>query len=452
MSVDSGRKFLQGQVDGRQSVFDHFAQIIDKVVQQKPNDPHGALEVLSRMLKDPSPAVERFEPAQLEASCASAAAALKVTELPKDESGEPKPICGIPNFMEEAEIYEWAGCGFGESESYQIMCSLRKLGAELDAEGCRKLRFWGKMLGTGADYYVAEGQMDAAGEADENDPDFEPAGTGANMFTYWVTTDLTAPTWTKLPNIYPKHIIAARNIKKMLTGDLKAKVITHPHFPGDEMVLLRAQIARITADTVLCIGGFIKANEDGEVEEDPEFVVPMPSELSKKEAWTHEKLHILRNGRTAHPEIPDEGEEGDEEAAKKRNQMIKEQENDPVRDRIRPIATDPDLKWTVKQFGDQAVYEQVINQAEGKIFKLKSFAVTAVYSLTWPGAVCACRGDQCTNLYIGHGLKFGEPDFFPGAPPDIQDEPEDPGEQNEPQPEGAPPGEEEPVAEEEAGG
>merc|ERR1719171_399745 len=162
------------------------------------------------------------------------------------------------------------------------MCSLRKLGSELEPPP-NKPRFWGKVLGTNADYYVAEGQMEGGGDPVEGEPDFEPLGEGANSFAYFVTTDLTAPTWTRLPEVLPKQIVAARKIKKMLTGDLKAKVITHPHFPGDETVLLRAQIARITADTVLCIKGFMKLDEDGGAPaEDPEWVPPPPMELAKK--------------------------------------------------------------------------------------------------------------------------------------------------------------------------
>jgi len=283
--------------------------------------------------------------------------------------------------------------------------------------------------------------LEAAGDPDENDPDFEPSGVGANAFTFWVTTSLTG-TWEKLPHITPKHIVASRKIKKILTGNLDAKVITHPHFPGTEKDLLRAQIARITADTVLCIKDFVVANEDGEIAENPEFVIPRGDELGNKDAWTHERAHLLRTGRTTHHEIPDEAEE--EEDIKKKLKMEKEQAADPARSRVRAIATDPDLAWAVRQGGDKSLYKA------GET--VKSYAVTTVRCLTWPGAVTVSKGGHFTNLYVGHGLKYGEPDFFPCAPLDIQEEPEDPGEMPEPQPEGAPPSQEEPKGEEEAGG
>jgi len=441
MDIEGGRKFLQQPAGDKPSVFEHFAAIIDKVILQKPDDPHGALEVLSRLIKAPEPKGESFEEAELEAKKADATAMMQVTEVPQEGEGGPKAVCAIPDFMEEAAMLEWAGVGFGDLESYQIMCSLRKLAADNEAEGIQKLRFWGKILCTSADYYVAEAQLEAAGEPDENDPDFEPQGTGANAFVFWVTNSLTG-TWVKLPHTTPKHIVASRKIKKILTGNLDAKVITHPHFPGSEKDLLRAQIARITADTVLCIAGFVVANEDGEITENPEFVCPRSDELAKMDAWTHERAHILRNGRTTHHEIPEEAEE--EEEVKKKLAMQKEQEADPVRSRVRAIATDPDLSWAVRQGGDKSLYKS------GDA--LKSYAVSTVRCLTWPGAVTTCKAGHFTNLYVGHGLIYGEPDFFPCAPLDIQEEPEDPGEMPEPQPEGAPPTTEEPKGEEEVGG
>merc|ERR1712159_801615 len=98
-----------------------------------------------------------------------------------------------------------------------------------------------------------------------------------------------------------------------------------------------------------------------------------------------------------------------------------------------------------------SLYKSSLLDKDGKEVQ-KSYAVTTVRCLTWPGAVTVCKAAHFTNLYVGHGLKYGEPDFFPCANLDIQEEPEDPGEMPEPQPEGAPPTQEEPKGEEEAGG
>ena len=57
--------------------------------------------------------------------------------------------------------------------------------------------------------------------------------------------------WIKLPPVEPKEIFIARQIKKFFTGDLEAPVICYPPFPGTEKNYLRAQIARISAGTII---------------------------------------------------------------------------------------------------------------------------------------------------------------------------------------------------------
>jgi len=100
------------------------------------------------------------------------------------------------------------------------------------------------------------------GDVPEDEPDMEAPGSGVNSYAYYVTNDLSED-WTKLPDLKPREIVAVRQIKKLVTGNLNAKVTTVPYFPGGEAVLLRAQIARISADTTLCLNGFL-------VQEDPE--------------------------------------------------------------------------------------------------------------------------------------------------------------------------------------
>jgi len=66
--------------------------------------------------------------------------------------------------------------------------SLKKLAHKSGASG---VRFWGKIYGIKADYFIAEGTGGVAEEEGEEIPDdFERRGTGINTFTYWATTDL----------------------------------------------------------------------------------------------------------------------------------------------------------------------------------------------------------------------------------------------------------------------
>lgn len=105
-----------------------------------------------------------------------------------------------------------------------------------------KLRFFGVIKGTEKNYYIAEGEVpegEEEGEGKERPADFEPKGTGVNKFTYWVTSSSIAP-WTKLPDLEPKDIAAARSVKVLFTGDLKREIHTNPYFFGREENYLRA--------------------------------------------------------------------------------------------------------------------------------------------------------------------------------------------------------------------
>jgi len=75
-------------------------------------------------------------------------------------------------------------------------------------------RFFGKILGTESDYYIAETQCEPVEEAGgeegvERDADFEPNGTGTNVYTYFVTHS-TMGEWKRLPDVSPADLRAAR--------------------------------------------------------------------------------------------------------------------------------------------------------------------------------------------------------------------------------------------------
>ena len=100
--------------------------------------------------------------------------------------------------------------------------------------GANRLRFWGKIRGTNTDYYVAEGEVEGGEEGEEErPPNFEAAGTGINKFTYWVAHS-SLGAWTKLPDLAPNDVGAARGIKVLFSGDLQRTVYTNPFFFGKE--------------------------------------------------------------------------------------------------------------------------------------------------------------------------------------------------------------------------
>jgi len=419
--------------------YEHLEKIINRVIAEKPKDAYNLVEVLSRLVREEADESIPTTTEDLEAATAYVQKVQILDKVPA-EGEPPAPVnvgSAVPDFCEDAEMLQWAGMGFGELESYKIKCSLRNLAFKKQEEGYTRIRLWGKILGTDADYYVAEAYKEGEqGDADEENPDAEPAGVGANKFSYLVTSDLASQEWSKLPNIKPKEIVAARRIKKLMSGNPRAKVVTHPPFPGSEEVMLRAQIARISADTTLMFKDFLKREgnfgEEEATEPAPneEFAMPSVDELMTTRGWQHSEPHILENGRTTHRDPPEADEDNpDNPDNKVRARMLAEQESDPVRDPIRQLDGDK-LEWVFKQAGDSAVYK---NPSPDPAAKPLCNAVTCVRSLTWPGAVTVAQGSNMVQLYVGYGLPAGEPDFFPSMLPDVQEEPEDPGEEVEPQ-------------------
>jgi radial spoke head protein 4A len=418
--------------------YEHLEKIIDRVISEKPKDAYGLVEVLSRLVRDEADKGTPTTTEDLEAATEYVKKVQVLDKVPSD--GEPAaPVnvgSAVPDFCEDAEVLQWAGVGFGELESYKIKCALRNLAFKQMETGYTRIRLWGKMLGTDADYYIAEAYKEGdVGEQDEENPDAEPSGVGANKYTYLVTNDLASQEWTKLPNTKPQDLVASRRIKKLMSGKPSAKVVTHPPFPGTEEVLLRAQIARISADVTLMFKDFLKreGNFGEEDATDPapneEFVMPTAAQTMTPQGWQHSEPHILQNGRTTHKEPPEADEDNpDNPDNKVRKRMLAEQESDPLRDPIRQLGGDA-LSWNFKQFGDDALYSSTSATATGP----RSESVTCVRSLTWPGAVTVAKGSNMIQLYVGYGLPDGQPDFFPSLLPDVQEEPEDVDEQIEPQ-------------------
>lgn len=148
----------------------------------------------------------------------------------------------------------------------------------------KTVHLWGKIHGINKDYYVAEGEKEGGPEVP---PEVEARGTGVNKNVYWVT-DSVMSEWIELPDALPNTIILSKQIKKLLTGDPEAKVVTNPHFEGKEKDLLRAQIARISQLISIVPKGYFKKQEDSERE-----IIEVPEE--EKKNLTFEELTQLDN-------------------------------------------------------------------------------------------------------------------------------------------------------------
>ena len=303
-----------------------------------------------------------------------------------------------------------AGVGLGKEESYRVYSSLLAL---QQSKKLTFVRFFGKVLGTGADYYVAEATWETPPEPPEGEePPPPPPGapveehtTGCNTYVYFVTTDV-AGEWTALPDVTPQQIVASKSIRKFLTGDLSADVRAYPPFPGKEKEYLRTQIARIVQATALEAVGTSVMPEEAEagalpVANEAEDYVPTPTaSLAAASGWCTKVYGILDVGRTVNPPPPEEElEEGEE------SKLPKPQPE------IIPLTAISEAEWSTD------VYEH------------GGPAVAIARSQLWPGAFSAytCVGKLQTtaSLYIGYGHPALSAPFAMLPPPPFQTEPDE---------------------------
>ena len=271
--LSAAKALLQKQVNGN-SVYDHLADVLLKVIAENPDDAVEVFEALSASVKrnrfnvgadtaaGKGVAESKSDPDVAAAQAAWAVSAEALFKAPEPAEGvdEPAPV---QDLADEANYLEWAGVNLGREEAFRLSLALKHLAASVPVTG---LRFWGKILGTAGDYIVAEGVL--GGEEGEEARDsngvlIENPGEGANKFTYFVCS-YAGGAWTKLPNVTPEQVVVARQIRRFFTGDLDAAVGGHPPFPGTERNYLRAQIARISAASTLSPSGYYVAGEDEE--------------------------------------------------------------------------------------------------------------------------------------------------------------------------------------------
>ncbi|KRX04273.1 hypothetical protein PPERSA_11397 [Pseudocohnilembus persalinus] len=341
----------------------------------------------------------------------------------------------FPDFVADSQILEWAGVNFGEEEAVRIQMSLRKLQNQTKAQA---LRLWGKILTRGNDYYIAEGLVSNE-NSDQVPSDSEPIGQGANQYTYWVTHDVLEE-WFVLPFVTPQQIKAAQQVKYMLSGNLDSPVNSYPSFPGKEKHFLRAQIARISAATVVAPRDLYTYDDETKTLQFGEspYKLPEYAELKTLDQWVHLYPALLKQGRTTYWVDPTLSQEQQDE-------ILGELEtNDPVVDRLRSIGDaeekspypkqneedDDEPNWVIKEYGDNQQYN-LIGKDSGNI---GCYGTIQIKNLTWPGAQIVCNSKTWVNIYVGYGFKQNQVPFQPVQPPMILQEGDDLEEHREPNP------------------
>jgi len=422
-TLEAAQAYLKQELKDGKTLHNHLAETVLKVLSERPSENHELFEHLSAAVKD-TPAkevpVQDTELSQqakddqakwVEKSRPFFPKAVIEGEEPADE-GEPKETQNLP---EEMKYFEDAGVSIGKIDMYILHKSIQKLAA---VEAANSMRFWGKICGTQADYYIAEAENEAI-EIPEEFADVMENEQGSNKHSYWVCS-FPGAAWEKLELLHPAQVVAARKLKKFFTGNLNAKVTGYPPFSvkkstGEiitwkERHLLRAQIARISSACVLSPAGVFERDEDDPVTmaaaEPSEDAKPIENTdfISDLENWRHHHLENNKLGRCL--KKPDaETEDGD---------IIVDKDAPLQKPALEPIL--------------EAGYCDNIGSISDCWAIRKCNNVIAVRNLNWPGAVALGWAPlpgtpnvwRFGNVYVGYGTKFAPKPYTPPAPPTLQ--------------------------------
>ncbi|KAL4167713.1 hypothetical protein KRP22_013197 [Phytophthora ramorum] len=389
-TLEEAKAFLKKDLPDGTNLYDHLGDVLLKIIVERPENLHETFENISTLVKQ-----QRYlapqQPAAVDATSELSSikklaqahqenwcnVALELLKIKSEEEAALEPATGVADLLDEANMFEWAGLGFSKGETFRLSLALQRLA---QTNSTVNLRFWGKLLGRGTDYYVAEGELPTQYEPE--DLEAEEGAAGVNKLTYWVLKDNGAYEWVQLPPVRQEQILVARQLRRYVRGDLDAPVLGHPPFPGLEKNFLRAQIARISAGTVLCPAGYFQVTEEGDITPAEEPEIKAAAELVDLGSWTHFTKEInARYGRMT-PLPPQTNADGEEEP----------REGEEFAPPLRVLSEDKPLSWRVDRL------PATLQPAVGE--------VAVVRSLVWPGAVSIAVGKKFLNVYVGNGVKF----------------------------------------------
>nr|KAJ3420715.1 Radial spoke head protein 4 A [Polyrhizophydium stewartii] len=487
------RSFLSSKVGGRSfSLYEHLTSIVGHVLETRSQSALENFETLSADLKRsrfqsdvpgvpttlrevviPGPDVEL---AKKQAVLFKRLSAEEAAEKASSDLGE------VPDIMDLAHLWEWAGVSidwmplsaaasvltrtvyqvsFGPEETFLLLLSIKKL---IEDKPLKSVRLWGKIFGTHGNYIIVEAELkDGATDEDEATANAVPedphaaqeaaeaaaaqakaaaAGGGSAedeegsrrkpMNPEEDETGLPKPK-SKTINPLSREVHVGVNRYNYYVCPYAGAdwIVSYPAFDGTEAQYLRAQIARITAATVLSPNGYYMVdNDDGESEEsnagasiivNPEFEGFANDQLLNLANWVHHMPYILPQGRVtwenpaARGENADGGDDedrDDDEGSESNGAEAVEPETGPTL--LSVISADEDHgdipSWTARLCSPLSP---------------SKYSPVMLRSTRWPGAAVVSYNDKFANIYVGFGLKdLGSPvqRFVPPRLPEIQRE------------------------------
>jgi radial spoke head protein 4A len=382
MDFESAKALLQQDDGNGTNVYDHLSSVLLKILQDKPADAVNAFENISTLVKQSAlkPAAADGTASAAGSGAAAQADAALAAYACRDEEGNEKEAdaASFQQLLNCTGMFEWAGVTFGQ-DTYFLYSTMKAIVADF---GASDVRLWGKMNGTGADYYVFEGKTELELPEDCGS-EFEDQ-SGHNKYTYWALSSNGGGV-VKLPPVNENAITISRQIKKLFTGDLNATVSGYPPFPGNEGLYLAAKVADITHTTALAPAGLYEADDDGNI-------VDAEEPATDFGGWVHKEVSINSMGRcTAAPEV--ENADGEMEA-------------DP---RYEGASTDHDTLADVGEDSPVSVREY-------------AGGVSVAKSTSYTGAVAVYCGGSFANVYTGWGVAASTESYTPPQLPALQTE------------------------------
>ncbi|KAJ8714252.1 hypothetical protein PYW08_007872 [Mythimna loreyi] len=479
------------------SLYDHLVDVVQKILSQKPPDVVDNFEQYSWEVKQ-----EKFRPnfdllndiylspPQLatvsrmdEMFRLVASKATKLDDLGEEEQEldleednyKPK----IQDLVDHNYYFREGGYGLPTSECYAIYIAMIMLGIK---ESVATVRFFGKIYGTKANYYVAETDLtieeldrrirefdlkdmpgEGEGEGEEMKPPIEEQaevlgegegrepvskepvppklppepvstwtppppipverpGQGVNKKVYWVC-NRPGDQWICLPDLTPNHIKVARLCVRCMTGDLESEVITFPPFEGTERHFLRAQIARIAAATSISPQGFFTFGS-GEEEEDIDMEEGGDMQFNLNPFYQGHTLKDLLDSNLTYwvhhgRHILKQGRTIWWNPNADMEEGLEEEDDEG----IPPMEpeTGPNLFTPLSE--DARIEGLSAWTTRVSSLMCSDRALATIRSNLWPGAVAyATNGKKSECMYVGWGLKFQPPNFSPLQLPIPQNE------------------------------
>ncbi|KAJ3101101.1 Radial spoke head protein 4 A [Phlyctochytrium bullatum] len=502
------------------NLYDHLTTTIMRILETRPKDAVDIFESISSEIKRSKFSVEiPGAPNSLKKAFENDKYLKRIREqsilyerIPEDEDKGEDSSGEIPDIMDLANLWEWAGVAFGKEETFTLFLSLKKLVAE---KPLKSVRLWGRIQTLSSPYIIVEGELrDSAVDEDEAQAnqtsgesalsqtqanesaaetgesisaaenailqeltakghDVEAAQkiaklfaeesssnniskaknktigplslevrTGVNKYVYYVCTYVGGP-WTRLPEVIPEKLQAARRIRKYFTGNLNHQVISYPAFEGTEAQYLRCQIARISAATVASPAGYYMfdpeegENEDGEhsatIIINPEYEGLPNDALLSPSNWVHHVPYVLPQGRTTWENPPTIGGSGngggrgdDEDGDGDDGDGSGGEDDDGSGGGEADAEVEPETGPAI--LSSLAADEDGVPAWVARPCSTLSppkFCPVVLRSTRWPGAIVVAYNDKFANLYVGDGqrdLTASQGLFVPPPLPEVQKE------------------------------